>query len=112
VESVLKGLRTGCWVDLFSHQHWLRAQLMWASAKGTLFMFVSHGGRPHSMTRRSCERLVSTQLLRPVASHGVVGHALANLKQDVQAAADTVSPGEVHAGLRAEVAEILLEKCT
>ncbi len=112
VESVLKGLHTGCWVDLFSHQHWLRAQLMWASAKGTLFMFVSHGGRPHSMTRRSCERLVSTQLLRPVASHGVVGHALANLKQDVQAGADTASPGEVHAGLRAEVAEILLEKCT
>jgi hypothetical protein len=65
-------------VDLYSHREWLRAQLIWASSKGTLFMFVSRGGRPHSMTKRSCERLIASRLLRPVnAQQGVVQKALA-----------------------------------
>ena len=75
-EQILLGLREGNWVDLYSKRRWLRAQLIWASSRGTLFMFVSHGGRPHSMTRRSCERLIKGRLLRPVASHGVVDQAL------------------------------------
>ena len=51
IDAVLDGLTTGCWVDLHSHKRWLRAQLIWASTRGTLFMFVSRGGRAHSMTR-------------------------------------------------------------
>ena len=39
-------------------------------------MFVSHGGRAHSMTRRSCERLIRERLLRPVDAQGVVAQAL------------------------------------
>jgi hypothetical protein len=39
-------------------------------------MFVSQGGQAHSMTRRSCERLLTAGLLRPVATHGVVAQAL------------------------------------
>lgn len=74
--EILATLTTGCWADLFSKGRWLRAQLIWASSKGTLFMFVSHGGQPHSMTKRSCERLIRERLLRPVDSHGVVAHAL------------------------------------
>lgn len=76
VEALVAGLREGCWVDLFSRNQWLRAQLIWAAARGTLFMFQSHGGQPHSMTRRICQRLVRERLLRPVESHGVVAHAL------------------------------------
>ena len=75
-ETMLLALRAGDWVDLYSRRRWLRAQLTWASTKGTLFMFVSHGGQPHSMTKRSCERLIAGRLLRPVQSHGVVSHAL------------------------------------
>ena len=75
-ETTLLSLRSGAWVDLYSRRHWLRAQLVWASNKGTLFMFVSHGGRAHSMTRRSCERLIRERLLRPVHSQGVVAQAL------------------------------------
>lgn len=75
--ATLLGLREGDWVDLYSHREWLRAQLIWASSKGTLFMFVSRGGRPHSMTKRSCERLIASRLLRPVsAQQGVVKKAL------------------------------------
>ena len=75
-EAILLTLRSGAWVDLFYRRRWLRAQLVWASGKGTLFMFVSHGGRAHSMTRRSCERLIRERLLRPVDSQGVVAQAL------------------------------------
>ena len=89
IEAVLDGLTTGCWVDLHSHKRWLRAQLVWASARGTLFMFVSRGGRPHSMTRRSCARLIERQWLRPVGAHGVVAHALASLKEEAMAKAAT-----------------------
>lgn len=85
-EDVLMGLREGSWVDLYSKRQWLRAQLIWASTRGTLFMFVSHGGHPHSMTKRSCERLIKDRLLIPVEMHDVVAHALEHLVK--QAAAD------------------------
>ncbi|RZJ02179.1 MAG: hypothetical protein EOO54_26775, partial [Haliea sp.] len=49
---------------------------VWASTKGTLFMFLSHGGQPHSMTKRSCEKLIMQRLLRPVDTQGVVSQAL------------------------------------
>ncbi|QHE86647.1 DUF1631 family protein [Hydrogenophaga sp. BPS33] len=79
--AVLISLREGDWVDLYSHREWLRAQLIWASSKSTLFMFVSRGGRPHSMTKRSCERLIANRLLRPVNAPGaVVEKALQSLK--------------------------------
>lgn len=76
VDAVLAGLREGDWVDLYSDEHWLRAQLMWASAKGSLFMFTSRGGRAHTMTRRSCERLLAKRWLRPVDARPVVAQAL------------------------------------
>ncbi len=74
--AVLRSLKAGSWVDLYSKHQWLRAQLVWASTKATLFMFISHGGRPHSMTQRSCEKLIAQRLLRPIKSHGVVAKAL------------------------------------
>jgi hypothetical protein len=69
-------------VDLYSKRRWLRAQLIWASTRGTLFMFVSHGGQPHSMTRRICDRLIRERFLRPVRMHGVVAQALNTLDRD------------------------------
>ena len=74
--QIFLGLREGSWVDLHSKRRWLRAQLIWASARGTLFMFVSHGGQPHSMTKRICERLITQGLMRPINTSGVVDHAL------------------------------------
>ncbi|MDO9358901.1 MAG: DUF1631 family protein [Polaromonas sp.] len=87
-EQVLHGLREGSWVDLQSKNRWLRAQLIWASTRGTLFMFVSHGGQPHSMTKRSCEKLIREGLLRPVETHGVVAQALDNLAKEARPAAE------------------------
>ena len=83
--SVLQQLKTGQWVDLYSKRQWHRAQLVWASSKATLFMFISHGGRPHSMTQRSCEKLIAQRLLRPVDAQGVVAQALDAVAQDAAA---------------------------
>ena len=84
-ETMLSGLQTGHWVDLYSKRRWLRAQLIWASTKGTLFMFLSHGGQPHSMTKRSCEKLIMQRWLRPVDTHGVVAQALQVMAAEVTA---------------------------
>jgi hypothetical protein len=80
-DALIGTLEEGAWVDLFSKQRWRRAQLTWASGKRTLFMFVSHGGRPHSMTKRSLQRLVVNRLLRPIESHEVVQRALEAIVQ-------------------------------
>ena len=88
-EATLSSLNAGHWVDLYSKRRWLRAQLIWASSKGTLFMFLSHGGQPHSMTRRSCEKLIMQRLLRPVDTQGVIAQALDAVAQ--QAAYPTPS---------------------
>ncbi len=74
--AVLASLRPGDWVDLHSDGQWLRAQLMWASTKASLFMFTSRGGRAHTMTRRSCEKLLAKGWLRPVEVRAVVPEAL------------------------------------
>jgi len=85
--AIIANLREGDWVDLYSKRRWRRAQLIWASTRGTLFMFVSHGGRPHSMTKRICERLIRERFLRPVRMHGVVAQALNTLDRE-----DAVNP--------------------
>ena len=75
-EQAMQALKVGVWVDLYSQEQWTRAQLIWVNEKSTFFMFSSHGGQPHSMTRRRCERLVADNLLRPLQMHGVVEQAL------------------------------------
>jgi hypothetical protein len=81
VDEMLAALAPGCWVDLYSHQQWRRARLVWAAERGTLFMFVSHGGQPHSMSRRSIQRLARGHLLRLMAGDGVVPRALERMAQ-------------------------------
>lgn len=74
--ATASALAVGEWFDLLVGEEWRRAQLVWTSARGTLFMFISQGGRSHSMTRRSCERLLAERTLRPVGSREVVLQAL------------------------------------
>lgn len=89
--AMLRGLTTGSWVDLYSKNKWLRAQLVWASSKATLFMFISQGGRPHSMTQRSCEKLMAQRLLRPVDTHGVIAQALSGVTEVAAAQSQAVN---------------------
>jgi len=84
--QALAALRTGDWVDLQMGGEWLRAQLQWRSEKASLFLFVSHGGRAHTMTRRSCLRLLSAGRLRGVRSGPVVETALDAVLAQAEAA--------------------------
>ncbi len=104
-EAILMALRTNSWVDLYSKHRWLRAQLVWASTKATLFMFLSHGGQPHSMTKRSCEKLIMQRLLRPVDSQGVVAQALDAVAAEAAAqAASSQTAAVTQARAEAEIA--------
>ena len=82
--AILARLRVGDWVDLRVRGHWRRAQLQWTSDNGTLFMFISRGGRPHSMTQRTCEKLIRNRHLRPVDAGAVVDKALRRLGEEAR----------------------------
>jgi hypothetical protein len=75
-DALIDRLAEGAWVDLHVRQQWRRARLVWAGSRRTLFMFVGDGGQPHSMTRRSLQRLLAERLLRPIDDHAVVQHAI------------------------------------
>ena len=88
IRAEVARLRTGDWVDLYVHGRWRRAQLSWMSDNGSLFMFVSHGGRAHSMTQRTCEKLMRLRHLRPVEIDPVVERALKRLSEDADSASE------------------------
>ena len=90
VAGVIGQLRKGVRVDLFSKGVWIRAELVWASNRSTLFMFTSHGGRVHSMTLRSCEKLVHKRWLRLVATRAVVEAALKAVGEEAPEPASAV----------------------
>jgi hypothetical protein len=69
-------MKTGTWVELMVKSQWVRAQLTWASPHGTLFMFTSHKGAAHSMSRRTLDRLRSDGHIKIVAERNVVDEAL------------------------------------
>ena len=81
-EHLTAALAIDSWVDLFSGQQWQRARLVWTSGNGALFMFTSQGNRPHSMTRRSLQRLLRNRLLRAVEADAVVPRALETLASE------------------------------
>ena len=53
------------------------------SSKGALFMFLHHGGQPHSIIRRSREKLTMRHLLRAVDTGAVVVQALEVLASEI-----------------------------
>jgi hypothetical protein len=83
-DALIERLAEGSWVDLYARQQWRRARLVWTGTRKTLFMFVSDGGQPHSMTRRSLQRLVAERLVRPIDAQAVVQHAIDALSAQQQ----------------------------
>ncbi len=66
----------GSWVELMLDGAWLRAQLTWASPMRSLFMFVSRGGKAHSMSKRTMDKLCSQGLIRMISDGRLVDKAL------------------------------------
>lgn len=84
-DNFVDGLPEGGWVDLYTQNRWRRARLAWCGTRRSLFMFVSEGGRPHSMSRRNLLRLVSDGQVRAVESGEVVQRAIDALSSNAQA---------------------------
>jgi hypothetical protein len=74
-------MKVGTWVEILIKEEWLRAQLTWCSPHATLFMFTSVGGTAHSMSRRTLDKLRSTESLRVVADRPVLDEALDQVAQ-------------------------------
>jgi hypothetical protein len=77
----VEDLRIGAWVEIRIKSEWVRAQLTWCSPHATLFMFTAVGGMAHSMSRRTLDRLRSSDHLRIVADRPVVDEALDHVAQ-------------------------------
>lgn len=84
-------LRVGAWVEILIKGDWVRAQLTWCSPHATLFMFTAVGGTAHSMSRRTLERLRSSDHVRVVADRPVVDEALDHVAQE--ALKNSLKPG-------------------
>lgn len=69
-------LPLGAWVELRVDSHWMRTQLTWASAQGTLFLFTTASGSTQSMTLRSRNRLFAAGRMRVMAGQAVLDGAL------------------------------------
>ncbi|MGA8515770.1 MAG: DUF1631 family protein [Burkholderiaceae bacterium] len=66
----------GSWVEIFRSDQWVRCRLSWASPHRTLYMFVEHGGKMHSMSQRTIDKLRSQNLIRMVSDGKLVEKAL------------------------------------
>ena len=66
----------GSWVELQLDDQWMRAQLTWTSPHRTLFMFVSTGGKAHSMSQRTMDKLRAQGMIRIVSDGRLVDKAL------------------------------------
>jgi hypothetical protein len=66
----------GSWVELMLDGEWMRAQLTWASPHRTLYMFVASGGKAHSMSQRTMDKLRAQDQIRVVSDGRLVEKAL------------------------------------
>lgn len=73
---VVNAIAIGSWVEVMLEDQWIRAQLTWASPHRTLFMFVSHGGKAHSMSQRTMDKLRAQNMIRVVSDGRLVDKAL------------------------------------
>ena len=73
---VVNAIAIGSWVELMLEGIWVRAQLTWASPHRTLFMFISRGGKAHSMSQRTMDKLRAQGMIRVVSDGHMVDKAL------------------------------------
>ena len=76
VSGAVVNLPLGAWVEMLVDAQWMRAQLTWVSPENTLYLFISEGGRKHSMTARVLQHLLALSFVKVVSQQGVVDGAL------------------------------------
>ncbi len=75
-QLVTSSIALGSWVEVMLEGQWVRAQLTWVSPHRSLFMFVSRGGKAHSMSQRTMDKLRSQGMIRVVSEGHMVDKAL------------------------------------
>lgn len=76
----LDSLEPGQFCRLFLQERWMNTHLVWRSAGRTMFVFSSrHGGRTHSLTRRSLQKLRAAGLAATIERGQFVAQALREL---------------------------------
>jgi hypothetical protein len=80
VAAWLDGLQPGQVCRLYLLDRWMNAQLVWCSESRSMFVFNSrHGGRTHSLTRRSLDKLRAAGLATTIERGQFVAQALREL---------------------------------
>jgi hypothetical protein len=80
VAAWLDGLKPGQVCRLYLLDRWMNAQLVWCSDNRSMFVFNSrHGGRTHSLTRRSLDKLRAAGLATTIERGQFVAQALREL---------------------------------
>ena len=74
-------LPTGVWVDMDLDGGRIRAELVWASPKGNMYLFCTAEGRHRSMARQSLDKLMAQGRVRRLQPPDVLGSALDALAQ-------------------------------
>ena len=69
-------LMMGTWVVLTTDTNHMRAQLVWASPEGSMFMFTTATGRNQSMTRSTLDKLIVAGKVLLIPRQNVVDNAL------------------------------------
>lgn len=76
----LDGLQPGQVCRLYLLDRWMNAQLVWCNEARSMFVFNSrHGGRTHSLTRRSLDKLRAAGLATTIERGQFVAQALREL---------------------------------
>lgn len=82
-EAWLDSLRQGMFCRMHVMGQWMNTRLVWCSASRGMFVFASrHGGRLHSLSRRSLHKLRSAGLAASIESGQFVAQAMAELARD------------------------------
>ena len=63
-------------MDVSTDSNHMRAQLVWASPEGSMYMFTTTSGRNQSMTRATLDKLIQEEKLLLVPKQNVVDAAL------------------------------------
>lgn len=82
-EAWIDALQTGTFCRMHLMGHWLNTRLLWCSGNRGMFVFASrHGGRMHTLSRRSLQKLRAAGLAASIENGQFVAQALRELDGD------------------------------
>lgn len=79
-DSWLDALAQGAYCRMYLCERWMNTQLVWRNPRGSMFVFASrHGGRTHSLSRRSLHKLRAAGLATSIERGQFVARVMREL---------------------------------